>query len=82
MGFFAIIAGRDGEMNRLQRDLYGRRVSVRYKPGEPGFSLLVEKELDGFPVVRAPQWTMPSPELQELRLSELPKSREGNERSR
>jgi hypothetical protein len=74
VGFFAILAERDEEMHRLQRDLDGRGVSVRYKPDDPGFSLLVEEKLDGFAVVRAPQWTMPGPEMQELRLSELPKS--------
>jgi hypothetical protein len=74
VGFFAILAAREGELNRLQRDVEWRKVSVRYKPTEPSFSLLVEDELDGFALVRAPQWTMPGPELQELRLSELPKS--------
>jgi hypothetical protein len=82
VGFFAIVTKNDGEMNRLQRGLDGRGVSVRYKPAEPGFSLMVEKELVGFGVVRAPRWTMPGAELQELRLSELPKTGHEDERVR
>jgi hypothetical protein len=42
VGFFAILTERDEDMNQLHRDLDGRGVSVRYKPGTPGFSLLVE----------------------------------------
>ncbi len=55
-GIFASITNDEGTAERIQKELDGMQVSVRYDPRHPEKSFLVQEKLMNRPIYQNPFW--------------------------
>jgi hypothetical protein len=56
-GRFGLLVGNKKSGEELRQELVGKNILIKYKPGRPEVTLLIDRELGGRRILQGPSWT-------------------------